>query len=63
MDARLGGIRQLDSFGDTLQNFIIVQANTLEISPASDRVATWSFVGPKLHERLGACLQRSAGLV
>jgi len=41
----------MNSFGDTLQAFIKgVQANSLEIPPPPDGVASWPFVGAKLHD-------------
>jgi predicted PurR-regulated permease PerM len=40
----------MNSLGDTIQNFISrVETNAIEIPPPPDRVATWPFVGAKLH--------------
>ena len=54
----------MNSLGDTIQDFITrVQANAIEIPPPSDRVATWPFVGAKLHATWSRAHDDLPGLV
>jgi predicted PurR-regulated permease PerM len=54
----------MNSLGDTLQDFITsVQANSLEIPPPPDGVATWPLIGQKLHDAWSRAHTDLPGLV
>src|SRR5690348_9316818 len=54
----------MNSLGDTIQDYITrIQTNAVEIPPPPDRIATWPFVGAKLHATWSRAHDDLPGLV